>query len=127
MDTDNFYRTKDLSLASFLYASNKKLLEFYKENAIVYFIFEDKRSCEELVSSFWQKTAMINVKEFVDASKTMKDLIFNAERAVKPVKDLMSAVETSIQSIKDLDKKVNSNVFQSGAKQEVKEHGHKSN
>lgn len=98
---DNYYRTKDLPLASFLYSSNKKLLEFYKEKGIVWFIFEDKKSCEELVSSFWQKTAMVNAKEFVDALRTMKDLIFNAERAVKPMRDLISSAEQVGKPIKN--------------------------
>ena len=77
MDMENFYRTKDLSEASYLYASRKRLLKLEKNNGKVWFIFEDKPSCEELADSFWRKEATVNAKEFSDAIRTLKDLIFS--------------------------------------------------
>lgn len=71
------YRTKDLSESAFLYASRKRLINTENDNGKVWFIFEDKLSCEELVNSFWRKEASVNAKEFADAIRTLKDLIFN--------------------------------------------------
>lgn len=77
VDIKNTYRVKDLSCASFLYASGAKLLKSDKENGRVWFIFADKAYCEKLVDSFWNKEATVNAKEFSDAFRTLKDLIFN--------------------------------------------------
>ena len=74
MDT---YRTKDLPIAAFLYASNKRLFESHKDNGKVWFVFDDKSSCEEMVNSYFRKEASVNAKEFADAIRTLKDLIFN--------------------------------------------------
>ena len=80
MDIDmKSYSTRDLNLASFLYASHKKLSRADRNNGRVWFIFEDKLSCEKLVNSFWRKEATVNAKEFADAIRTLKDLIFNRE------------------------------------------------
>lgn len=76
---ENYYRTKDLSEASFLYASGKKLIRLDKDNVKIWFIFEDKLSCENLSNSFWRKEATINAKEFADSIRTLKDLIFNKQ------------------------------------------------
>ena len=77
MKMENYYRTKDLSEASFLYASGKRFLNLEKDNGKVWFIFNDKTSCEDLAGSFWRKEATVNAKEFSDAIRTLKDLIFN--------------------------------------------------
>ncbi|MBW2044320.1 MAG: hypothetical protein JRI96_05465 [Deltaproteobacteria bacterium] len=74
------YRTKDLAEASFLYASNKKLIRLDNQNGKVWFVFEDKLSCEDLSNTFWRKEAVINAKDFADSIRTLKALIFNRER-----------------------------------------------
>lgn len=76
MDMKNCYRTKDLSEASFLYAYGKKLIRTENDNGKLWFIFDDKVSCEELANSFWRREATVNAKEFSDATRTLKDLIF---------------------------------------------------
>lgn len=73
----NCYRTKDLPVAAFLYALAKKLISTENENGRIWFVFEDKTSCEGLTDSFWRKEATINAKEYSDAIRTLKDLIFN--------------------------------------------------
>jgi hypothetical protein len=73
----NTYRTKDLPIAAFLYASGKRLFESETDNGKVWFIFNDKASCEEMVNSFYRKEASVNAKEFSDALRTLKSLIFN--------------------------------------------------
>jgi hypothetical protein len=71
------YRTKDLSEAAFLYASGSKLIKLDNENGRIWFIFDDKNHCEKLTASFWCKEAVVNAKEFADAFRTLKDIIFN--------------------------------------------------
>ena len=77
MNMNDTYRTKDLSEASFLYASGSKLIKTDNENGKVWFIFFDKAYCEKLANSFWSREATVNAKEFADAIRTLKDLIFN--------------------------------------------------
>ena len=77
LNMKNCFRTKDLAEASFLYASGKRLMESIRDDGKVWFLFQDKPSCEELVSSYWRKEASVNAKEFSDAIRTLKDLIFN--------------------------------------------------
>ena len=71
------YRSKDLYESALLYASDKKLLSTEKEDNRVWFIFEDKDSCEELSTAYWNKTAQVEAKAFADALRTLKDMIFN--------------------------------------------------
>ena len=71
------YRTKDLSEAAFLYASQARLIKSDSENGKIWFVFDDKGSCEQLSNSFWRKEAVVNAKEFADAFRTLKDIIFN--------------------------------------------------
>jgi len=74
------YRTKDLAVASFLYAFNKKLNQLKNDNGKYWFIFEDRLSCEKLVNTFWRKEAMVNAKDYADSIRTLKDMIFNRGR-----------------------------------------------
>jgi len=78
MNMEN-YRTKDLAEAAFLYASSKRLIQVEKDGRICFFVFENKPSCETLANSYWRKEATANAKEFSDAIRTLKDLIFNQE------------------------------------------------
>jgi len=79
IDTED-YSTRDLSEASFLYASGIKLIRLNKDNDRFWFVFEDKNLCGQLTDSFWRKEASVNAKEYADALRTMKDLIFNQDR-----------------------------------------------
>ena len=76
----NTYHTKDLAEASFLYASGKKFVHLEEDKGRFWFVFDDKTSCEELTNSFWRKEAVVNAKEYADALRTLKDLIFNKHR-----------------------------------------------
>ena len=80
MNMENYYRTKDLSEASFLYASGKKLTKLEQDNSKFWFLFDDKPSCEQLVEAYWQKDAIVNAKEFADAIRSLKDIIFSRAR-----------------------------------------------
>lgn len=75
------YRTKDLSCAAFLYASNRKLLRLERDgnSKQFWFIFSDKDQCEKMVDSYWRGEAVVNAKAFADAMRTMKDRIFSEQ------------------------------------------------
>ena len=75
----NCYRTKDLAESAFLYASQKKLMHTIRDNGKLWFIFEGKVLCEKLSDSFWRKEATVNAKEFADALRTLKDIVFSKE------------------------------------------------
>ena len=73
------YHTKDLWHASLLYATNKKLIRTDNANGRVWFTFADKRSCEGLVEAYLKKDLNVNAKEFADAVKTLKGMVFDRE------------------------------------------------
>ena len=76
------YITQDLSEATLLYSSQKKLIGLKEDDNSrnFWFIFSDKDACQRLVTSFWQREATINARDFCDAMRTLKDLIFNKRR-----------------------------------------------
>ena len=77
------YHTKDLWEASLLYTTNKKLIHTDNMNGKIWFSFADKASCEATVEAFLRKELNVNAKEFVDAIKTLKSVVFNKEAAVQ--------------------------------------------
>lgn len=77
MDMKNVFSTKDLPESAFLYASGKKLIGLEKDGEKVWFIFEDKLSCQGLIDCYWRKEALIDAKTFSDSLRSLKDLIFN--------------------------------------------------
>ena len=74
---ESYYRTKDLSEAAYLYATHKKIAKCEVDNKRVCFVFEDKPSCEILAKSLWRKEATVNVRDFVDSLRTLKDILHN--------------------------------------------------
>lgn len=74
------YRTKDLAEASFLYASGERLIGLDNDSGKYWFIFADQGCCEQLISKYWQKEAQVNAKEYSDAFRSLKDLVFNKKR-----------------------------------------------
>ena len=78
-DSNNsLYRTKDLYLASLIYASNERLVKMESGGKHYIFVFQDSERCEAIASSYWQNVCLINAKAFTDAIRTLKDLIFSA-------------------------------------------------
>jgi len=81
MEIKKYYRTRDLSEASFLYACRKKLIQLDNDDGRIWFMFNDVDSCQKLADSFWRREASINAKEFADAIRTLKDMIFSRLRS----------------------------------------------
>jgi len=76
----NEFVSRDLYLSAFLYAKGATFKGISRENKICWFLFEDKEFCKTLQSQFFSKTAQVNAKEYSDAIKTLKDLVFAETR-----------------------------------------------
>jgi hypothetical protein len=76
MNKNNLYLTKDLYEASFLYAKRLKLLKLEKEDDFYWFVFEDKEKAEILSNQYWMREGEVIPKEYAEAIRTLKDLLF---------------------------------------------------
>lgn len=77
MTKEHMFITKDLNVAAFLYASNAKLASAKKDKThTTFFSFVDKDACEELVRKYWAKEGQIDAKNFADALRSLKDMLF---------------------------------------------------
>jgi len=76
MSKQNEYRTKDLYIASFLSLS-EKLLRLEPESDFYWFVFENRKRCEEIVNSYWQEESKVETRAFVNAIKSLKSRIFS--------------------------------------------------
>lgn len=74
---NEYYKTRDLAEASFLFTKNQKLISIEREGKICWFIFENKHECEELSDQFWFQDALIPSKSFYESIQTLKNRIFN--------------------------------------------------
>ena len=76
------FRVKDLYLASYLFASKKKLVSLEKESTSYYvFVFEDVPGCTALVESYWRQEAEVNLFDYLNALRNLKDRLFGLLKA----------------------------------------------
>jgi hypothetical protein len=71
------YATKDLYIASLLYAQGKGLNRLNKDGKNYWFEFGDYDSCNQIASDYWRKGVKIDAKSFVEAIKNLKSMIFS--------------------------------------------------
>lgn len=71
------YLTKDLSLASLCYAKGAGFAGIERDGAICWFVFSNKELCEKLEVQFFSKSVEVNAKEYAEAIRTLKNLIFS--------------------------------------------------
>jgi len=76
MKINDSYITKDLAERAFLLASEAKLIQIEEKDSVFWFIFADKSACQRMADSFWCNQAMVNAREFYNAMRTLKDVIF---------------------------------------------------
>jgi hypothetical protein len=72
----NEFSTKDLYLAAFLYARGLVFVRIYWQGRQGWFVFQDENKCVELQQRFFSRTAEVNAKEYANAIRTLKDLVF---------------------------------------------------
>jgi hypothetical protein len=71
------YTTKDLYIASLLYAQGKSLNGLNKDEKNYWFEFDDYDSCNQMVSDYWKRKVQVDAKSFVEAIKNLKSMIFS--------------------------------------------------
>lgn len=76
MDYENLYKTKDQYLASLLYSLKQKLIYTEHKENICYFYFANNEVCEQFISNYFTNDLLINPREFVEAYKTIKTIIY---------------------------------------------------
>ncbi len=82
------YITQDLHEASVLYTSRKKLIELrgLSNDENFWFIFEDAKDCQRIINLFWQRELVMNIRDFCDSMRSLKDLVFNRRRENEKLK-----------------------------------------
>lgn len=74
------YKTKNLNIAAFLYASGVQLVTTNRISREVFFIFSPKNKAEKLVSDYFSGTAVVDPRELFARLNDLKDLIFSGGR-----------------------------------------------
>lgn len=91
-ETKNEYATKDLHFAAFLQLRGMevKKLEQYgggrEGRNPVYFIFGDRKECEELENIFWGgkgEKAMVNVRDYLTSVRDLRARVFSVSRLIR--------------------------------------------
>ena len=77
---NNHFLTKDLSLAGMLYAKDVPFVGVNRTGRLCHFVFENPQVCEKLQQQFFAKSVEVNAKEYADALRTLKDLVFANEQ-----------------------------------------------
>lgn len=76
MSNKNLYKTKDQYIASLLYALKQRIIDTVYENNVCYFLFDDEKTCENIVDEYFRNNLQINPKDLFDAYKTIKTIIY---------------------------------------------------
>lgn len=72
----NLFVSKDLYLSALCYAKGLKLEKIDRQGRVCWFLFADKSRGEKLQRDFITKTVDVNAKDYTDALRTLKDLVF---------------------------------------------------
>lgn len=75
--SNDTYQTKDLYEASTLYAVNQKFLYLEKSQNYFWFIFENKKVCQQIADRYWRREVSVDAKTYSDAVRTLKDRLFS--------------------------------------------------
>lgn len=77
----DIYQTRDLYEAAFLYGSHGiSFAGLQEDGRDCIFTFSPADKAQELANQYYNHTAVQNVKEYTDALKTCKDILFNRLR-----------------------------------------------
>lgn len=75
------YKTRDLYEAAFIYAqASANFVGLEADGRDYLFVFKDLSHCKKLADTYYARTGQVVGKNFTDAVKTLKDLIFNRLR-----------------------------------------------
>lgn len=71
--------TKDLAVAALWYAKGIVLKRVDRLGSVCWFVFGNPSVCLQLQSMFFSKQVEVNAKEYSDALRTLKNLVFSGE------------------------------------------------
>jgi len=72
------FRTKCQFIASTLYALGEKLDSTESDGRVLFFIFENKSKCEELVKKYYANDLKVNPRALFDSFRTIKSILFGS-------------------------------------------------
>lgn len=72
-----FYKTKDLAEASTLIVKGQQLSTIEREGRVCWFVFINKKDCEELSNHYYFGEVLVNAKNFHEVMSTLKGRIFS--------------------------------------------------
>lgn len=81
MEDRDTYKTKNLNLAAYLYASGLQLVNSTRIHGDVFFEFAPNKHAEKLVDNYFSDTASVNPRELFARLNALKDLIFQRGEA----------------------------------------------
>lgn len=70
------YQTKDLAEAAMLLTMRRTLIDMRRDGNTCWFIFTDKKRCEELSRQFFFDTLLVNARDYYDSMSRLKNRIF---------------------------------------------------
>ncbi|OGG12066.1 hypothetical protein A3J20_05375 [Candidatus Gottesmanbacteria bacterium RIFCSPLOWO2_02_FULL_42_29] len=75
----NYYRTRDLSISSFLISTGRVILSgTEKQGKEIYFLFSPQDIAKELTDLYWSDQApSIQPRQLFQSLRSLKDLIFS--------------------------------------------------
>lgn len=78
LKTERKWRTCDLKIAAFLIYAHYPVLGYAREQARVYFEFQDSDRRSQHVLDFWNKTQAVEPVEFLDCLSRARDMVTQA-------------------------------------------------
>ena len=73
------YKTKDLAEAAALIVKKQVLMEIEREGKTCWFVFTNKKVCEEITNQFFFGELVANVREYYEVLNRLKNRIFSKE------------------------------------------------
>lgn len=70
------FETKDLYLASAIYAWGEKEFSLKRNGSFFLFVFKNRKRCQQLANDYWAERGKISPKRYVDAMQTIKNRLF---------------------------------------------------
>jgi len=76
MESD-YYKTKDLAEAGVLIIKKQQLTRIDREGMICWFLFNNKKECENLSNQFFFGEVLVNAREYYETINRLKNRIFS--------------------------------------------------
>lgn len=73
---NEYYRTRDLAEAAMLIVCEQKLLNIEREGSTCWFIFSNKKVCEQLSSKYFFSEVLVNARDFHEICSRLKGRVF---------------------------------------------------